>query len=236
LREVHGGGQLSDESSRFWELLAPSLRAAATDQVLKQITTDEQVDEARRRLHEGLSDVFSIEAVGFIIALHSRLKHFGSIEKFDVEGIDGYGTKLEALMDPDARYDRLRQAFMQPGRDAEATVADEIYSLNETRRDGVAFETLAHRLLELDAIAKTRTEDPPYNFVNEAFETYLRTLTTDGHSYYLAYDEVLAVAQAVRTNVVVPPRLPWGRGSTCDARPAAWPLRAYLQGARAANS
>ena len=51
LREVHGGGQLSDESSRFWELLAPSLRAAATDEVQKQITTDEQVDEARRRLH-----------------------------------------------------------------------------------------------------------------------------------------------------------------------------------------
>ena len=50
LREVHGGGQLSDESSRFW-LLAPSLRAATTDEVQKQITTDEQVDEARRRLH-----------------------------------------------------------------------------------------------------------------------------------------------------------------------------------------
>ena len=33
-----------------------------------------------------------------------------------LEGIDGYGTKLEALMDPDARYDRLRQAFMQPGK------------------------------------------------------------------------------------------------------------------------
>jgi hypothetical protein len=75
-----------------------------------------------------------IEAVGFIIALHSRLKHFGSIEKFDVEGIDGYGTKLEALMDPDARYDRLRQAFMQPGRDAEATVADDLFVERNSER------------------------------------------------------------------------------------------------------
>jgi hypothetical protein len=39
------------ESSRFWELLAPSLRAATIDEMQKQITTDEQVDEARRRLH-----------------------------------------------------------------------------------------------------------------------------------------------------------------------------------------
>jgi hypothetical protein len=106
-------------------------------------------------------------------------------------------------MDPDARFDLLRQAFLQPGRDAEAIVAGEIYSLNETRSDGVAFEALAHRLLELDAIAKTRTEDPPDNFLNEAFETYLQTLTTEGHSYYLAYDEVLAIAEAVRANVVV---------------------------------
>ena len=64
-------------------------------------------------------------------------------------------------MDPDSRFDLLRQAFLQPGRDAEAVVAGEIYSLNETRSDGVAFEALAHRLLEIGAIAKTRTEDPP---------------------------------------------------------------------------
>ena len=40
-------------------------------------------------------------------------------------------------------------------------------------------------------------------FRTEAFETYLQSLTTDGHSYYLAYDEVLAVAEAVPSNVVV---------------------------------
>ena len=140
---------------------------------------------------------------------------FGSIEKFDVDGIDGYATKLNALMDPDPRYDILRRSLLQPGRDAESTVASAIYALNESRarrglHDGDAFEDVAHRLLQIDAISKTRSEDPPAGFVDDAFETYLRSLTTEGHSYYLAYDEVLAVAEAVRANVVVT-RLEGGR-------------------------
>ena len=82
-------------------------------------------------------------------------------------------------------------------------VADAIYALHDERRHGEAFEGIAHQLLEIDAIVKTRTEDPPHGFMRTAFDTYLRCLSTEGHSYYLAIDEVLAVAEATEANVVI---------------------------------
>ena len=171
---------------------------------MKQIQTQAQVDEARSHLKNCLRDAFSPAAVCFITALYARLKPlYRSIEDFDVKAFGDYATKLETLMDPAGIYDFLRLSLVQPQRGAEEIVAREILKLNEARGDGAGFEPLAYRLFEIDAIAKTHTEDPPPKFIHEAFETYLRTLTTDGHSYYLAIDEVLAIAEASNANVVV---------------------------------
>ena len=62
---------------------------------------------------------------------------------------------------------------------------------------------MAHRLLELDALERTLSEDPPTGFIADAFETYLQALTTEGHRYYLSPGEILAIAEAVHANVVV---------------------------------
>ena len=64
--------------------------------------------------------------------MYFRLKPlFSSIEKYDEEGTGPYSTKLEALMDPDTRYDILRQSLLQPARDAEHMVADAIYAVQK---------------------------------------------------------------------------------------------------------
>ena len=106
------------------------------------------VDQARQQLHSGFRELFAPAAVCFAEALYLRLKPlFGSIEKFDTEGIADYATKLEALMDPHPDYDHLWRALLEPARDAEHVVANIIYELNETRHDGEAFEAAAHRLV-----------------------------------------------------------------------------------------
>ena len=43
----------------------------------------------------------------------------------------------------------------------------------------------------------------PSNFTDDAFETYLMALATEGHAYYLSVTELLAVSEGVRANVGV---------------------------------
>ena len=204
LATMRAGIQLGEESKRFWTAATEDVKKMASKQFQEQVNTEQRVDTARTSLHAGLQLLFQPAAVGFITDLYFRLKPlFSSIEKYDEEGTGAYSTKLEALMDPDPRYDIIRKSLLQPARDAEHIVADAIYALNDIRHDGEAFESVAHQLLAIDAIEKTRSEDPPHGFMRAAFDTYLRCLSTEGHSYYLAYDEVLAVAEATEANVVI---------------------------------
>ena len=57
--------------------------------------------------------------------------------------------------------------------------------------------------MEIDAVEKTHSDEPPLNFFDNAFETYLESLSTEGHRYYLPPDEVVAIAELVGSNVVV---------------------------------
>ena len=107
---------------------------------------------------------------GFVCEAEAPL--YRSIEDFDVKAFGDYATKLEALMDPAEMFVCLRLSLLQPQRGAEETVARDILKLNEARGDGAGFEPLAYRLFQIDAIAETHTEDPPLNFIHEAFETY----------------------------------------------------------------
>ena len=93
----------------------PALQDSALARVRRQIAMGKEVDEARRSLYDGLRGAFAPTAVS---SVYMELKLvFGSIEKYDVEGIDGYAAKLEALMDSDPRYGNLRRSLLQPARD-----------------------------------------------------------------------------------------------------------------------
>ena len=201
---LYGGDDPIREASRFWQLASPALKTGALEQVSRQHATERSVDHARGELRVLSRAAFVPAAVGFIDALYHTLKHqYSVITDFNDAGVDGYDTKLEAMMDPDARYDGLRLAMLLPMRDAAASIADHIYVLSQQRDDGGSFEDVAHKLLQIDAIEKTHSEDPPDTFIRDAFGTYLTAFSSEGHDYYLSPDEVTAVAEAAGCNVVV---------------------------------
>ena len=129
----------------------PALRDSAPARVRRQIAMGKDVDEARRSLYDGVGDFFDLDAVSYVQDLYMELKLvFGPIDTYDAEGIDGYATKLEALMDPEPRYDNLRRSLRQPARDAESTVASAIYALDEKRTRGTCATATRLKLSPID--------------------------------------------------------------------------------------
>jgi hypothetical protein len=82
--------------------------------------------------------------------------------------------------------------------------AHELLRLTDEWRGGCiqSFREVGYLLLEFDQWQK-HGEAGPSNFTDDAFETYLIALATEGYAYYLSVTELLAVAEGVRANVVV---------------------------------
>ena len=92
-----------EASKRFWETASSGLKARALEQVQKQIETATEVDRVWEEMMQESRLAFQPASVDFVQALYARVKPiFRAIEDFDRHGIDGYETKLVALMDPES--------------------------------------------------------------------------------------------------------------------------------------
>ena len=114
-----------------------------------------------------------------------------------------HDTKLNAIRDPRPCFDALRHGFFVPQRDSCANIAQAIC---DQAGESVAFMNVAATLVGLSDMP---SGEPiaPNGFDTDAFEAYLAAMATPGHAYYLSCDELLAVAEAVRANVVIAERV-----------------------------
>ena len=141
-----------------------------------------------------------LEAAGFLDDLFEDLKpRYPNLEEYDTAG------KLERILEQQESNDKFRMTLFLPQNDAAGHVAARIHDLLRGYGKGVheEFREVATLLEKIAKVDRRHQEEAPEGFVTETFPFYLEALATQGHSYYLTPEEVLATAEAIHANVII---------------------------------
>ena len=110
------------------------------------------------------------------------------------------------LQNPCSDYDQLRVKFFLPTIQEARNIVEIISEILDDMTDPADREIFSPIIDVLLQIADTNvryTRGLPEWFIQAAIPPYIKALGTEGHDYYLSIDELIEIAKAAHTSVVV---------------------------------
>lgn len=165
------------------------------------------MNRARGVLKELCREACTLAPHGFLRSFcdHQKLVYSAVLVDYDGVPYGAYPSKFAALSDPAPEYDVLRETLFLPRIDAAAAIGNDLIHLAgrwEGDGDVSIFDRIGSFLFVFDEQTKHAAIEP-CGYTDDVFDTYLAALATEGHEYYMSVWELLAVAEATHTNVIV---------------------------------